>query len=154
MTDNKKSNDKENIGKNLDRLLELGETIPKMPYELKDRIRSRLIQMEPEPDKKRFFSFRWIPLALAAAAILILFIIFPWMGNLSGSITWANVQKHFENINTFVCNKKTVTTGKSKFITCARDYHKDPGLTRSEIFESCADDTPHTLPQQIDIIFL
>ncbi len=134
MTDNKKYNDKEYIDKNVDSLLELGKPVPKMPEDLKDRIRSRLIQMEPESDKMKIFSLRWSILPLAAAAALIFFIIFPWMGNLSGSITWADVQKQLDQLHSIsfrVCVDTEFPEGK-KLSYCSNIFQKDPFYKREE----------------------
>ncbi len=154
MTDIKKHNDNENIDINLDRLLELGEPIPKMPEDLKDRIRTRLIQPAPYSGGKKNFSFRWVLLPLAAAAVLIFFMIFPWQGNLTGSVTWADVQKYLENVHTFSAKVeiKQVINGESRIISIARVCHKDPGLTRSDIYEHYKDLDALTPPLQMIII--
>jgi outer membrane lipoprotein-sorting protein len=154
MTDINKHIDNEFIDKHLDKLLELGAQIPKMPENLRHRIRTTLIQMEPESAKKNIFSFRWVVLPLAAAAVLVFFMIFPWQVNLTGSITWADVQKHLENVHTFSAKVeiKQIIKGESQIISIARIYHKDPGLTRSEIYEQYKDlDALTPLPQSIYI---
>ena len=154
MTEINKHNNNEYIDKNLDRLLKQGVPIPVMPEEIKDRIRSRLIQISPESSRKRIFPFRWVALPLTAAAVFIFFILFPWQYNLSGSITWADVQKHFDNIHTIAGKVDIITSinGESRIISSARIYHKDPGLTRSEIYEPYTDlDTIKPLPQLINI---
>lgn len=154
MTDNIKHDNKEYTDKNLDRLLELGESIPVMPENLKKHISSRLIQMAPESGKKRIFFFRWIPLPLAAAAVLIFFMIFPWQGNISSSITWADVQKHLDNVHTLSgqVDILKLTNGENRLISRVRVYHKDPGLTRSEFYERFTDlDKILSLPQLINI---
>lgn len=139
MTDKKNSN--EYIEKNLDRLLELGEPMPTMPEDLKERIRSRLIGMTRESGERRIFSLRWAVLPLAAAAALVLFLLFPWEGDLNGSISWADVQKQLEQVHTVSfkgCIWIGTATGEQK-ISCAKVYHKDPGLSRAEIEVSASE---------------
>jgi hypothetical protein len=89
MTNKNEHNDIKHLDNNLDRLLELGEPTPGMPEDLKNQIRSRLVQMAPEPEKKSILTFRWAALPLAAAAVLVLFLLVPWKGDLNSSISWA-----------------------------------------------------------------
>ena len=135
MTNTNEHNDIKHMDNNLDRLLELGEPIPGMPEALKNQIRSRLIQISPEPERKRVLTFRWALLPLATAAALVLFLLFPWEGDLNGSISWADVQNQLEQVRSLslkVCGHTEFTTGKQSTF-CGKVYRKDPGLGRSEI---------------------
>jgi len=135
MTNKNEHNDIKHVDNNLDRLLELGEPIPGMPEDLKNQIRSRLVQIAPEPEKKSILTFRWAMVPLAAAAALVLFLLVPWKGDLNGSISWADVQKQLEQVRTVSykeCSWEETPTGEQKTF-CAKVYHMDPGLSRAEI---------------------
>lgn len=139
---------------NLDRLLDLGEPIPAMPEDLKNRIRLRLVGMASESSKKTIFSFRRALFPLAAAAALIFFLLFPWKGDLNGTVSWADVQMHLDNVHTVVSEVKIVTSNKdgNRKVINGKVYHKDPGLTRSEIYGEQNDlDTLFPEPQEIYI---
>jgi hypothetical protein len=64
MTNKNEHNDIKHLDNNLDRLLELGEPIPGMPEDLKNQIRSRLVRIASEPEKKSILTFRWAALPL------------------------------------------------------------------------------------------
>ncbi len=153
MTDNKRHRDGEYIDLNLDRLIELGETTPVMPEDLKKRIRSRLFQMAPASNKRNILSFRRALLPLTAAASLIFFSLFSWNGDLNGTVSWADVQKHLDNVVTVVSKVHITTTyGENQTVINAKVYHKDPGVTRSEIYKEYNDlDTLLSKPKQIYI---
>jgi outer membrane lipoprotein-sorting protein len=141
MTDKNEHNDIRHMDNNLDRLLELGEPIPSMPEDLKNRIRSRLVHIAPELEKKSILSSRWTVLPLTAAAALVLLLLVPWKGSLNGSISWADVHKHFEQVRTVsfkVCTWIGNATGEQK-MSCAKVYLKDPGLLRAEIEVSASE---------------
>ena len=58
---------------------------------------------------------RWAMLPLAAAAALILFLLFPWKGDLNGSISWADVQKQLEQVRSVsykICIWRETPTGE------------------------------------------
>jgi hypothetical protein len=134
MTNKNEHIDIKHMDNNLDRLLELGEPIPGMPEDLKNQIRSKLVQMAPEPEKKSILTFRWAALPLAAAAALVLFLLVPWKGDLNGSISWADVQKQLVQVRTVSyrgCNWMETSNGEQK-MSCAKVYHKDPGLSRAD----------------------
>ena len=135
MTHTNEHYDREYVDKNLDKLLELGEPIPGMPEGLKNQIRSRLVQIAPEPERKSILTFRWAVLPLAAAAALFLFLLVPWKGDLNGSISWADVQNQLEQVRSLslkACGHTEYTTGKQSTF-CGKVYRKDPGLGRSEM---------------------
>ncbi len=136
MTEINKHKDNEYIDKNLDRLLELGELIPKMPENVKHRIRTRLIQVAPDSGKNRIFSFRWVVLPLAAAAVLIFFMIFPWLGNVSGSITWADVHERLNQVHTLTFSAFAEISEPTGMRITKRNkiYYKDPGFSRIETY--------------------
>ncbi len=141
MTNKNGHNDIKHMDNNLDRLLELGEPIPGMPEDLKNKIRSRLVQIAPEPEKKSILIFRWAALPLAAATALVLFVLVPWKGDLNGSISWANVQKQLEQVRSVslkACGHTEYSTGK-QITYCGKVYHINPGLSRAEIEVSASD---------------
>ncbi len=77
---------------------------------------------------------RWAMLPMAAAAVLILFLLFPWKGDLNGSISWADVQKQLVQVRTVSyrgCNWRETSNGEQE-MSCAKVYHKDPGLSRAD----------------------
>lgn len=129
------TNNNEHPDNNLDRLLELGKPAPKMSEQLKTEIRARLFEIKPETAKRKIFYFRWAVLPLAAASALALFIIFPWLGNISGSVTWADVQKQLEHVNSFSFNGcvHTETPAGERSGMCGSVYYRIPGLFRMEI---------------------
>jgi outer membrane lipoprotein-sorting protein len=141
MTHTNEHDDNAYIDSNLGRLLELGEPIPGMPEDLKNQIRSRLVQIAPEQEKKSILTLRWAMLPLAAAAALVLFLLFPWKGDLNGSISWADVQKQLEQVRSVsykICIWRETPTGEQE-THCSKVYHKDPGLTRAEIGVSASE---------------
>lgn len=154
MTDIKKNRNDEYMDTNLDRLLELGNPIPEMPEDIKNRIRSKLILLASESRKDKFFSFRWVLLPLSAAAVLIFFLFIPWKGDMHGAISWADVRRHLNNIKTVVSKIDLITTyGENRTTISGKVYHKDPGLTRSEIYSESNDgDALFPKPQSINVI--
>ena len=58
MTHIDKRNDPNCLEDNLDRLIKRGESFPRMPEDLKSRIRSRLAEVEPESVKKHILPGR------------------------------------------------------------------------------------------------
>lgn len=155
MTNIDEQHDHNHLDDNLDRLLKLGEPIPRMPENLKARIRSKLIEMEPASGKRDIFSFRWAAWPLAATAALIFFLILPWQSDLNGTISWADVQKHLDQARTLVAwGCEEITTNNIKEITFrVKTYHKAPGLSRAEFFDSDADpDSVETEPKSITIV--
>ena len=157
MTDIKNHKNDKHVDANLDMLLDLGGSIPAMPEDLKNRIRSRLVLMAHEPSKKNIFSFRSFRRTLfpiAVAASLIFFLLFPWKGDLDSTVSWANVQKHLDNVHTVVSKViiSTSTKDGTQTLIHGEVYQKDPGLTRSEIYEGYNDhDTLFPKPQWINI---
>ena len=154
MTDIKKQKNDEYIDANLDRLLNLGRPSPVMPEDLKNNIRSRLLQMTPDSSKKNIYYFRRALLPLAVAASLIFFLLFLWKGDLNGTISWADVQKHLDNVHTVVLKVKIITSTNdgNRTVINGEVYHKDPGLTRSEIYGEHNDpDMLFQKPQAINI---
>ena len=144
----------DHLNNNLDRLLKLSEPIPRMPENLKARIRSRLVDMETASGKRNLFFLRWSAWPLAATAVLVFFLILPWKSDLNGSISWADVQKHLDQARTLVVwGCEEITTNNIKETTfCAKAYHKAPGLSRAEFFDSDADpDSVEPEPKSIVI---
>jgi len=127
--------------KDLDQLLELGKPLPRMPEDLKARIRTRLAEVGQESEKKNFLVRRWAILSpLAAAAVLALFLIFFWPGGTPGTISWADVQKCLDQIQTLAGRYAQITTIEGKpIIFRAKVYLKDPGLSRYEEYTPEAD---------------
>ncbi|MBN1905248.1 MAG: hypothetical protein JW927_09145 [Deltaproteobacteria bacterium] len=107
-----------------------------MPVELKNNIRKRLIKIASKSEKKKIFTFRWTALPLAATSALVFFILIPWLGNISGSITWADVQKQLEQFRTMstkLCAQiEAPGPSGQKFNLCSKSYFKDPLLRRIE----------------------
>lgn len=142
MTSKNKQHDHGRLDNNLDRLLKLGEPAPKMPENLKARIRTRLAEVGHESEKKNFLLHRWAIMSpLAAAAVLALFLIFFWPGGKQGTISWADVQKKLEQIRTMSARsyKEVTTTEGKQIIKRSKLYIKDPGLLKIEYYTPDAD---------------
>lgn len=138
MTKIDEHNDNRNPDNKLDRLIGLGEPLPRMPENLKARIRSRLAEVGQKSDKKSFFIRRWaIVSPLSAAAVLALLLIIFWPGGTPGTISWADVQKKLEQVHTMtakMCNEITTTDGE-RTEQHSKIYIKDPGLSRIEMID-------------------
>jgi len=135
MTEIDERNDYGKPDNNLDRLIELGEQLPRMPEDLKARIRTRLAEVGQEPEKKNFLFRRWIIVSpLAAAVVVASFLIFFWPAGTPGTVSWADVQKKLEQVHTMAFKGyiEVSTTAEKQIIDCWKVYHMDPGLTRSE----------------------
>ena len=135
MTHIDKRNDPNCLEDNLDRLIKRGESFPRMPEDLKSRIRSRLAEVEPESVKKHILPGRRTVWALAAAAALIFFIVF-WNGGSPTTIVWADVQGRLDQVHTLAFSGFTgisSTTGM-QITGHAKIYYKDPGLSRIEVY--------------------
>jgi outer membrane lipoprotein-sorting protein len=142
MTNMDEQHDHNHPDDNLDRLIQLGEPLPRMPENLKARIRTRLAEVGQETVKKNFFFRRWaIVSPLAAAAVLALFLIFFWPSGTPSTISWADVQRQIEQIHTLTA--RIYIEDKSfdgKWIAdCMKIYLKDPGLSRVDGCETGAD---------------
>ena len=151
MTNMDKRPDQDRLEENLEQLLKLGELPPRMPEDLKSRIRSKLVEAEPESRKKNILSGRRMVLALAAAAAPVFFFIVFWNGGAPASIVWADVQGQLDKANTLTFTGLTRTgmqvTGRNKF------YYKDPGLSRSEEYPPDAGSGPvKEGPRKITIV--
>ena len=134
MTDMDKRRDQGYLEDNLDRLLQLGELSSRMPEDLKSRIRSKLVQVEPESGKKNILPGRRTVWALAAAAVLVFFFIVFWNGGSPSTIVWADVQGHLDQIHTLTLSGHTgisATTGM-RITGRIKVYYEDPGLARTE----------------------
>jgi hypothetical protein len=136
MTDNNIKNDRGYPDDKLDHLIELGEAFPRMPENLKARIRSRLVEMEPKPARRRFLSAHWSVCPLAATAVLAFFLIIFWHGGSPGNISWADVLKKLEQISTVtgISSCDISTSDGKRFSERSIVYYKDPGLSRSETY--------------------
>jgi outer membrane lipoprotein-sorting protein len=133
MTNMDKRHDQNSLEDNLDRLLKLGELSSRMPEDLKSRIRSKLVQMEPESGRKKMFVRPWVVWPLAATAVLFFFIVF-WYANSRNTIAWADVQGRLDQIHTLGLSALTgipATTGM-RITGRNKVYYKDPGLGRIE----------------------
>lgn len=134
MSNTNEMHDQGCLDNNLDRLLELGEPTPRMPEDLKARIRSKLAEAEREPVKKRIFPGRWAVLPVAATVMATVILIVLWYGNSSKAIAWADVQGRLNQVHTMIYSGLTrisEPTGMritGRFKAC----YKDPGLARIE----------------------
>ena len=119
---------------NLVQLLKLGEPAPRMPEELKYRIRSKLVEVKRESGKKYILPCRRMVWPLAAAAVLVFLIIAFWNGGSPATIVWADVQGRLNQVHTMTCRALTgisATTGM-RITGRMKVYYKDPGLSRTE----------------------
>ncbi len=134
MTDMDKRHDQDCLEDNLEQLLKLGESSPGMPEDLKSRIRSKLVQMEPGSGKKNMFPGRWAVWPLAATAVLVFFLLVFWYGNSPNTIVWADVQGHLDQVHTLTLSGLTgiSTTTGMRITGRMKVYYKDPGLARTE----------------------
>jgi outer membrane lipoprotein-sorting protein len=133
MTNMDKRHDQDCLEDNLEQLLKLGESSPGMPEDLKSRIRSILVQMEPESGKKSILPGRRTVWALAAAAVLVFFFIVFWNGGSPTTIVWADVQGQLDKAHTLTFSGLTgisATTGM-RVTGRIKVYYKDPGLART-----------------------
>lgn len=137
MTSMDNRNDNSRSDENMDRLLELGEPAPRMPENLKTRIRSRLAEAEQESCKKRILPGRWTVWPLAAAVALVVFLIVFWNGNSPGAIAWADVQEQLNQIHTMTYKAYArISEPMGERITNrTKVYHRDPGLMRIESYD-------------------
>ncbi len=134
MTSMDKQHDHSRSDENLDRLLELGEPAPRMPENLKTRIRSRLAEVGQESGKKKIRPGHWTVWPLAATAALVFLLIVFWNDNSPSTIAWADVQEQLNQVHTMTFKAYTrisETTGM-RITEINKVYHKDPGLTRTE----------------------
>ena len=72
--------------------------------------------------RKSILPSRWAMLSLAATAMLILFLLSPWKGDLNGSISWADVQTQLEQVRSVslkAYGHTEYTTGKKITIILA-----------------------------------
>jgi outer membrane lipoprotein-sorting protein len=130
-----KNNDQNRLNDNLDRLLRLGEPAPRMPDDLKSRIRSKLVEVEQESSKKSFLPGHRIVWALAAAVVMVFFIVF-WNGGSPAAIVWADVEGHLDQVHTLAFSGFagiSSTTGM-RITGSAKIFYKDPGLSRIEVY--------------------
>jgi hypothetical protein len=142
MTNMDERHDHGHMDDNLDRLIKLGEPSPRMPENLKARIRTRLAEVGQVSEKKNFILSRWaIVSPLAAAAALALFLVFFWPGSTPSTISWADVQKKLEQIHTMSARsyKEITTTEGKRIIKRSKIYIKDPGLLKIEYYPPDAD---------------
>lgn len=142
MTNINERNDYNRPDDNLDRLIGLGEPLPRMPETLKARIRSKLAEVGQKSEKKNFLLRHWaIVSPLATAAILSLFLIFFWPGGPPGTISWADVQNRIDQIHTLTARsyKEITTTEGKQIIKRSKIYIKDPGLFKVEYYSPDAD---------------
>ena len=151
MTNMDKRPDQDCLEENLGQLLKLGELSPRMPEDLKSRIRSRLVEVEQGAGNKNILPGRRTLWALAAAAALVFFFIAFWNGGAPASIVWADVQGQLDKAHTLTFNGFSRTgmqvTGRNKF------YYKDPGLSRSEEYPPDAGSGPvKEGPRKITIV--
>jgi outer membrane lipoprotein-sorting protein len=157
MTNIDEQHNHDRLDDNLDRLLKLSEPAPRMPENLKARIRTRLAEVGQVSEKKKFLLRRWaIVSPLAAAAVLALFLIFFWPGGKQSAISWADVQKQIEQVHTMTARVYgEYTTPDQKLIwgwLCMKVYIKDPGLFRCEIYDTEGDLNALSEPQWITIL--
>ncbi|MBN2318179.1 MAG: hypothetical protein JXR49_03845 [Acidobacteria bacterium] len=134
MTHMDKHHDQDRLEDNLEKLLKLSESSPRMPEDLKSRIRSKLVEVEQGSDKKNILPGRRTVWALAAAAALFFFIIAFWNGGSPTTIVWADVQGHLDQVHTLTLSGLagiSSTTGM-RITGRTKVYYKDPGLARTE----------------------
>jgi outer membrane lipoprotein-sorting protein len=108
--------------------------------ELAKRLQKRTAPLDAVK-RKSILPGRWAMLSLAATAMLILFLLSPWKGDLNGSISWADVQTQLEQIRSVslkAYGHTEYTTGK-QITYCGKVYHMNPGLSRAEIEVSTSD---------------
>jgi outer membrane lipoprotein-sorting protein len=126
--------DQDCLDHNLDRLLELGEPVPRMPENLKASIRSRLTEVGVKPENRNIFVRKWAVWPLAATIMAAVVLIVLWYGNSSKAIAWADVQGRLNQVHTLtfrVAYGISATTGM-QIIGRYKGYCKDPGLVRIE----------------------
>jgi hypothetical protein len=134
MTSMDKRHNQSRLDDNLDRLLGLGEPAPRMPENIKARIRSRLAEAGPGSGKRHFLPGSWALWPLAATAVVAIFLIFFWYGDSPSSIAWADVQQQLNQVHFITlkaCTDISATTG-NRMSKCYSVYYKDPGLSRTE----------------------
>ena len=141
MTGRDNDNDRSRLDENLDRLLKLGNPVPGMPEDLKSRIRSRLAEMEPVSRESKFLPGRRLVWPLAAAAVLVFFIVF-WNSGSRTSIVWADVRGQIDRVHTLTLSARTRTPAATAVRVPGyyRIYYKDPGFARAEEYP------PDTVP--------
>ena len=136
MTHMDKNHDQDCLEDNLEQLLKLGESSPRMPEDLKFRIRSRLVEAGQGSGKKNILPGRRIVWPLAAAAALVFFIIAIWNGSSPAAIVWADVQGRLDQVHTLAFSGLagiSSTTGM-RITSRAKIFYKDPGLSRIEVY--------------------
>lgn len=140
MTNMDKRHDQDCLEENLEQLLRLGGSSPRMPEDLKSRIRSKLVEAEHGSGKRYGPFSRRTVWTLAAAAVLVFFFIIFWNGGAPATIVWADVQGQLDKAHTLTFSGLTRTgmqvTGRSKV------YYKDPGLSRFEEYPPDAGSGP------------
>jgi outer membrane lipoprotein-sorting protein len=134
MTNMDKRHDQNCLEDNLEQLLKLGESSPRMPEDLKSRIRSKLVEVEHGSSKKNVLPGRRTVWALAAATVLVFFSIVFWNGGSPATIVWADVQGRLNQVYTLTLSGLTgisSTTGM-RITGRIKVYYEDPGLARTE----------------------
>jgi hypothetical protein len=107
MTNMDKRHDQNCLEDNLEQLLKLGESSPRMPEDLKSRIRSKLVEVEHGSSKKNVLPGRRTVWALAAATVLVFFSIVFWNGGSPATIVWADVQGRLNQVYTLTLSGLT-----------------------------------------------
>jgi outer membrane lipoprotein-sorting protein len=155
MSNRNEPHDQGCLDNNLDRLLELGESAPGMPEDLKVRIRSKLTEAGRESVKKRIFPSRWALWPVAATVLAAVVLIVLWYGNSSKAIAWADVQGQLNQVHTLTFNALTGISANTGIRITERYkvYFRDPGLSRIEEYPPDAGSDPiEKRPRKITII--
>jgi outer membrane lipoprotein-sorting protein len=124
---------------NIRKLLSSTEPELEMPRDNKQRVLSTLRGRAAKPKMTSGRPLSWM--TAAAAAAVLLFLLF-WPGGMDGGLAWAEVASHFNEVESLIASltiEEMPPSGIAR-VTVGRLYQKDPGMTRSEIFEASSDE--------------
>lgn len=146
--ENPDRNDADRTELNIDRLLEAGGPAPKMPGELKARIRERLAESGHRGAVGQRGPRRWAGWTMAAAAVLAFLLFSFWPMGSQAAISWSDVLDRLETVKTLRAFTRTEVTHAGGGVTTQRAtiHFKDPGLSRTELFAPGTDDATAAAP--------
>jgi outer membrane lipoprotein-sorting protein len=128
---------------NVRKLLSNTEPELEMPREGKERVLSRLKGRAAKPKMVLRRPLSWA--TAAAAAAVLLFLLF-WPGGMDGALAWADVVKHFSEVESLIARltlEEIAPSGVAR-VTTGRLYQMNPGMSRSELYTTDVDE-PETI---------